>query len=105
MNQHLCIFLTRYLAWAEAGAVTKEFKVAYGLCENFTHWMDIGPTSSDMTHSEWVELRFSLIELLDGLADSSYPFGGSDRYYEEMSTRSHHKNDLRLAWVREQLEK
>lgn len=104
MNQHLLTFLTRYLAWAESDASTMEFKAAYGLCENFTHWMDSGAFPEQMTHFEWVELRFSLIELLDWYTDSNYPFGGSDRYYNEMADRSHHRNELRLAWVRKQLE-
>ena len=101
MSERMEMYLTEYLAWVEAGAPEPaHFDTWMGLCTNILYWGRFRHLSVSGKQS----MQHELSELLkaSGLP-TAYPFGGNDRYCHEGATHTHHKNELRLAWVRKQL--
>lgn len=70
-------FLKRWLAWAEAGAVTDEFFKDDGLCLNAPSGLVL-----------WFSDEFGEL----------YPFG--DDYFDRRAALTQHECPKRLAWVR-----
>lgn len=71
-------FLKRWLAWAQAGAVTGEFRADWGLCSN-----------ASILVEDWLEDQFLGMPL---------PFGAD--YFPRAIARTQHECPKRLAWVR-----
>lgn len=95
MSETLKMFLSEWLAWAEAGAPEhKTFHPWSGLCFMLIRW---GASSK-------VQWEFSDL-LIDTMGDDEYPFGGQYIFDQDNHNRAMHLNEARLSWVREQLGK
>lgn len=94
-------FLEEWLDFADNGSKesNKWVNPQFGLCFNLRIW------------AHYYQVSFSYLEeTFDGLLkesfpnNSAYPFGGA-LYFFEQDGCSHHKNQGRLAWVRETISK
>lgn len=91
MSPELRQRLTEWLVWAEAGAPDDTFVPYWGLCSNMEYRQD---------------LYYELVKILPRpRVGRDYPFGGETVYNEEARTSTMHKNEARLAWVRQALAK
>lgn len=98
-------FLTAYLKWAETVDNEEcqqdiEFDKKSGLCDNYSDYCE----DKDIPYEYFDnDLRDLLIgDFTKGI--HCYPFGGQEVYDREVETETHHKNELRLNWIREKLE-
>ncbi len=98
MSDHLKQFLQAWIEWVDAGAPDDEpFERRRGLCSSFEDWLDEHDVDDD---SKDDAIRTLTSEFrLDGLC-KVYPFGGSEKFYEDSSGNEMHLNPDRIAWVR-----
>lgn len=90
-------FLSEWLEDAEADVGGNVRWV--GLCGNFREWAD---NQGMHPYDSW-GLADMLCSLFPKGRSKLYPFGGHNRYTQDTHMQTHHKNEMRLAWVREQL--
>lgn len=101
MSQLMVKYISAYLAWAEDGAPNCiTFGRYYALCANTIKWCwRNGHSLSDARNiREELNAHFRL----DGL-NVTHPFGGYDRFKVDSVALTHHKNELRLAWIRDKI--
>jgi len=94
LSEGLKRFLSEWLAWAEADAPPHPiFKSSLGLCTNVMNWAECQADEHD-----WNAYR----ELKQVFHGELFPFGEA-RYERDMRLGIQHRNEARLAWVREKL--
>lgn len=102
MSSHLKQYLTDYLNWAEADAPPHDaFSPFHPLCGNARFWVR---KENRITLGGEIDTEQMVDELQymfdsDGL-DIWYPFG-EEKYFFECHSASHHRNPVRIEWVRQ----
>jgi hypothetical protein len=92
-------FFKAYLKWATEGGESEQMKSHVGLCTNLWYW------SQEMAESVSLEEELETMLSTDFDGDISYPFGGYHTYLVHNNSSTQHTNQLRLDWVKKQLEK
>lgn len=99
MSEHLKAFLSAWIDWVDAGAPNDDgrFKRWHGLCSNFSTFLFGACETYEEIDREREHLAAAFV--VDGL-NEEYPFGGEDRYFEEIESETTHLNEQRIQWVR-----
>lgn len=82
------------------------FITRLGLCYALEMWLSNRSTTPAQRETLTEELRqkireYSRVNKLNYI----YPFGGKQEFFHELQHQSAHKNPMRIAWVKEQLQK
>ena len=101
MNENMRNFFAAYLEWAEADAPESDvFMPEVGLCANLDSYLR-ERTDEDTDSQSRIRIEFANM-LFHDYGDVEYPFG-EEQYDSDYRSRSHHKHDERLDWLRGKL--
>lgn len=92
-------FLEEYKAWAEADAPEDGiFDNSHGLCNNLSIYLrhQVG----DEGKRDSVKKYFKPL-----LGGKTYPFSSQDQYEYDTDNYSHHRNQARMEWVNDHIER
>lgn len=116
MTPHMRKYLLDYLDFATRSHRKGEcrYYTHYALCGNISYWIaHMEKIVGGNLYIRQADMRQELQYMLkaSGLDDyfpfnqpTEYPFTRAETLYEEESRkRAHHKNELRLEWIRQQL--
>lgn len=113
IKNHFTKFLFEYLDWSKTNPTFVEgeennnyFTTTEGLCNNFYRWLHYSSVLIDHPETWWVWCR-EIKPFLDGVwrADglcTEYPFG-EEAYVDCEMEYTFHKDERRMAWVRDYL--
>lgn len=101
-KERLRQFFVQYLLWAAGkSTVHKVFRTNCGLCKNLDNWLQAnGITNEASTPAHRTRYLLRHLFRIEYGEKDNYPFGGPDLYEAESDAGTHHKNDMRLAFVK-----
>lgn len=96
-KQTVLAFLKMWLKEAESDAPSTVVK-NHGLCLNFMRTAEGLTISQRHAAHDWLDDA-----LWEVHSETLYPFGGLEKYHEDLVNNVAHLNEERLAWVRKML--